>query len=307
MLNKIILIASIAWSFCNAANGSAMIGDFSPMKVGNTWVYSVVNTNTSYESLGATSTTTSEKTIKIVSMTQNGDSLFYTIVDSTVQLNCPNCVPAINTKIFLELNNSNFIYDTSNSSAKTCTPIDSLYTTFALGFPENCFGFCGHHNLPDSILKKVTFLSQKFYLDSLYVSIPIYGEASYKLQWIQNFGLVHYIYGYASDPGSSTQTVDLISFNNQSVPIITSKNVTNTSPINSMVFLDTRYQLHWRELSANDHLNAQLYDCRGKLIYSSHQLPGSFVLNTSRFSCGAYILRYQVNNETWKHFSFVRN
>jgi Secretion system C-terminal sorting domain len=127
------------------------------------------------------------------------------------------------------------------------------------------------------------------------------------LQWIQDFGLVHFNFESSQQPGSSYESVDLISFNNQSVPIIASKNVNHMSPTNSMVFLDTRHQLHWRGLSATDHLSVQLFDFRGKLIYSSSQLSGSFILNTSHFSNGAYIIKYQINNETWKHFSFVRN
>jgi hypothetical protein len=36
MVNKMFLLSFVISSFCNVA----MIGDFSPMKVGNKWVYS---------------------------------------------------------------------------------------------------------------------------------------------------------------------------------------------------------------------------------------------------------------------------
>jgi|GEM_PF-5262296 hypothetical protein len=99
----------------------------------------------------------------------------------------------------------------------------------------------------------------------------------------------------------------LVSFNNQLVGIKTSKMMDRSVTENQIVSIDIRHQIHWLGASATDHLNAQVFDFKGRLIYSSRQLPGSFVLNTSRFSHGAYVLRYQINNETWKHFSFVMN
>ena len=247
-------------------------------------------------------------------MKQNGDSLFYTVVDSTIEL-YPSYVPVVYTNTFLQLNNINFIYDTST---KTSTPVESMYVETMLynnnGFPEYNFGLCGYHQLPDSILKKVPFLSQSLYSFSLLVNLPFGGESTayYTLQWIQNFGLIKFTNIFANEPGTSTETINLVSFNNQMVgkPItaIAPPNISQSLSENQNVLIaSTRNQIRWRGLSAVDRLNIQVYDCRGKLVLSSRQLQGSFVLNTSRFSRGAYILRYQVNNETWKHFSFVRN
>jgi hypothetical protein len=197
---------------------------------------------------------------------------------------------------YLEINDSNFLYDTSSKN---------------YGPPEDFFKF---HQLPDSILQKVIFLSQGLYSYSVDTVINncggiIFCNSSYNWQWIQNYGLFSYshLYGYAQSSGETKFT--LISFNNQPVGTPTKIIGQNTNLLygDRIVFADDRNQIHFRGLSAADRLNIQVYDCRGKLLFSSRQLPGSFVLNTSRFSRGAYILRYQVNNETWKHFSFVRN
>ena len=132
MLNKIILIASIAWSFCSVANGSTMIGDFSPMKVGNTWVYSELSYNVAIPSGSKYDSLLSQKTITIISMDQHGDSLFYTIVDSTVELNCPSCGAITNTKLYLKINNNYFIYDTFAKEAIPAEDFSSTIDVFAI-------------------------------------------------------------------------------------------------------------------------------------------------------------------------------
>ena len=100
-------------------------------------------------------------------------------------------------------------------------------------------------------------------------------------------------------------------FNDQPVDSLISaialKNIAFSSNRIQLIFNDTRSQIHWRGLSGADHLGVQLFDCRGRLLLSSSQLPGTYILNASQFPSGAYILRYRVNNDIWKHFSFARN
>ena len=282
-----------------------MVGDFSPMKVGNIWVYR-----------GVSGTVISEKTIKIIALRQNKDSLFYTVVDSTIELNCDSCTPVVSKNIILKLNNINFFY---NSSLKKYDSIAITYqNTYAefggTGEPamsNDNFGFCGYHQLPDSILTNMTFLSQnlKMYsLESLYDAGLLIENETFYYEWLQNYGLVYYNDFYGAYEGDGKIfALSLISFNSQSVPSIVSKNIGRKVPGNPLVFLDTRNQIHWRGLSSMDRLNVQVYDCRGKLAFSSRQLSGNYVLNTSQFSNKAYILRYQVNNGKWNNFSLVKN
>jgi hypothetical protein len=296
------VFAFVVCSFCSAA----MVGDFSPMKVGNTWVYKGVFRTFSDSVI-------SEKTIKIISMRQNKDSLFYTVVDSTIELKCDSCIPGVSKNIILKLNNINFFYD---SSLKKYDSIAITYHNTYRGAPKSIypamsndnFGFCGYHQLSDSILTDTTFLSQNlksYSLEPYYDDLGLSSDnESFFYEWLQNYGLIHY--GYFEGP-YGTFTLNLISFNNQSVPIIASKNMIRALPQKSSVFFDTRNQIHWRGLSSLDRLNVQVYDCRGKLAFSSRQLQGNYILNTSQFSSKAYILRYQVNNGIWNNFSLVKN
>ncbi|MGB7569912.1 MAG: hypothetical protein WBM07_18760 [Chitinivibrionales bacterium] len=295
MFNKIFLFAFAVCSFGNAA----MVGDFSPMKVGNTWVYSV---DSIYTTFGTYDILFSEnKIVKIISMRQNKDSLLYTVVDSTFKSSCSSCVPIINTKVFLELNNDNFVYD---GSTKTFTPIGTFYS-------DTNFGFCFQHQLPDSTLTKVTFASQNLFSYSLITNTG--GDPHYytREQWIQNYGLYDYYAEYDAQIISYIFEIKLVSFNGQLVgnPItaITSKNMGQALSENQNILVDTHNQIHWRGLSAADRLNIQVYDCHGKLFFSSRQLPGTYVLNASQFSSKAYIFRYKVNNGVWKNFSLVKN
>jgi hypothetical protein len=132
---------------------------------------------------------------------------------------------------------------------------------------------------------------------------------NYHFQWIQNYGLVNYS---ATSGGEMRMNephteLTLVSFSNQPLAVIPKENIDRLSPGNKINYTGFYNQIHWRGLSTTDHLSVQLFDFTGKLIYSFRQLPGSFILNTSQFSNGAYIIKYQVNNEMWKHFSFVRN
>jgi hypothetical protein len=260
-----------------------MIGDFSPMKVGNKWVYSD-------QEYAYYATWFQERIIKIISMIQNGDSIFYSIVDSAIVSNCSTCIPITHKKKYLEINNSNFLYDTSS---KTYGP------------PEDFFKF---HQLPDSMLLKVIFSNQNL---SSY-SITNSGTCGWSsAQWIQNFGLfsTRSISGCAHTETSSY--LKLVSFNDQpvdsSISTIVSKNPVPSRHANPLIYADTRSQIHWRGLSGADHLGVQLFDCRGRLLLSSSQLPGTYILNASQFPSGAYLLRYRVNNDIWNHFSFARN
>jgi hypothetical protein len=288
--------------FTFGSTHATMIGDFSPMKVGNKWVYSDLTYTLYYDApLGQHDSLLSEKTIKITAMDQHGDSLFYMIFDSTIAVNCPSCVPITHKKTYLRINNNNLLYDTS---AKIFAPVESLiikdnYTNDV---------FCNHSQIPDSILIKVPFLSQSLYSFSIDTLIGSGQWFHYQGQWIQNYGLVYFTSNWGGMHLMSTNVTELklISFNDQSIGVIAPKNK-NRPPSGNLIYADTHKQIHWRGLSATDRLGVQLFDFRGKLLYFSRQLPGISVLKTSQFSSGAYILRFQVNNGAWYHYSFVIN
>ena len=271
MLNKLFLFVLVVCAFCNAA----MIGDFSPMKVGNKWVYSD-------QEYAYYATWFQERIIKIISTIQNGDSIFFTILDS-ISSNDKTI------KKYLTINSSNFLYDTSS---KTYGP------------PEDFFKF---HQLPDSMLTKVIFSNQTLYSYSITNSVTCGWSSA---RWIQNFGLFSNgsISGCAHTETSSE--LKLVSFNDQpvdsSISTIVYKNPVSSRYANSPIYSDTRSQIHWRGLSGADHLSLQLFDYRGRLLFSSSQLPGTYVY-ASQFPSGAYNLKYRVNNGIWKQFAFMRN
>jgi hypothetical protein len=285
MLNKLFLFALVACAFSNAA----MIGDFAPMKVGNKWVYS------DFEGYMG-QFWSANRTIKITSMAQHGDSIFYTVLDSTY-INEPGY------KTYLELNNSIYLYDPSTK--KYIDPTEEFFK---------------FHQLPDTILKKVTFSNQSLY----YYSIEpidsncnkIYSSCSWNnRKWIQNFGLFYWSNGYSNYyggiPDSKSSVLKLVSFNDQpldsSISIIAHNNPVLSWHENPPIYADTRSQIHRRGLSETDHISVELYDCRGKLLFSSGKLPGTFMLNTSQFSSGSYILKYRVNNGIWRYLPFAKN
>jgi hypothetical protein len=203
-------------------------------------------------------------------------------------------------KKYLEINGSKFLYDSSSNK---------------YGEPEDFFKF---HQLPDSLLRKTTFLSQSLYSYSIdkrsdSLCLTTEGLCSYdEWWWIQNYGLFQHYSEQWTDETYRFQTFwQLISFNDQPVgnptKVLAQKNIRSTLSGNQLIFANTRNQIRWRGLSGTDHLSIRLYNCNGKLIFSSCQLPRTSILNASQFSSGAYILRYQVNNGLWKHFSFVIN
>jgi hypothetical protein len=284
MLNKIFLYALTICSFCCAA----MIGDFSPMKVGNTWVYSG---SWQYGIFPRWSI----ETLKIIAMSQNGDFLFYTISDS-ISSGSPwfaDTTVTTTIKKYLELNNNNFLYD---SSSKT------------YGLPEDFFKF---HQLPDSILKNDNYLGQSLFSYSDSTGGGCSGFPYKTDQWIQNIGLVSTasIDMCPANPahGSSSE-LNLVSFSIDSSALALAPKNSGVGPsMDRSIYADTRNQIHWRGLSGSDHLSVRLYNCKGNLIFSSCQLSGTYVLNASQFSSGAYILRYRLNNGMWKQFSFARS
>jgi hypothetical protein len=221
-------------------------------------------------------------------MEQKGDSILYMIADSTNSF-----FPITTIKKYLNLNNANFLYD-------------SLTKTY--GEPEDFFKF---HQLPDSILKKVTFLSQSLYSYLFDSCGPSPGISCSEKRWIQNFGLFSLSSQYGQQYAEKSSYLDLVSFNDQPVDslvlAIAHKNMASILSGNQLIYTDIRNQIHWRGLSGADHLGVRLYNCSGKLIYSSSQLPATYILNTSQFPSGAYFLKYRVNNGNWRYFSFARN
>jgi len=289
MINKILLCALTVCLLSDAA----MIGDFSPMKVGNKWVYTYHK--------GFSEVHWYERIIKILSMSQINDSIFYTTNDSLNGLYLDSGNKESHENKYLGINNSIFIYD--SSSKKYVEPTEDIFK---------------FHQLPDSILKIVTFLSQSIY------SYSIESGASYctgfplacsyqKKQWIQNYGLYYSdtLYRQGQMGSGYYCGLKLVSFNDQPVdtPItaIMPKSPSLAPSGNPLLYTNTRNQITWRGLSAQDRLCLQLYDYRGKLLFFSRQLPGTYVLNTSRYSSGAFLLRYQVNNGIWRQFPIARN
>jgi hypothetical protein len=281
MLNKIFLYALTVCSFCCAA----MIGDFSPMKVGNTWVYSGSGRDWVIPRWSIV-------TLKIIAMSQNGDSLLYTISDSISSWSVDTTVTTT-VKKYLELNNNNFLYD---SSSKTYGP------------PEDFFKF---HQLPDSILKNDDYLGQSLFSYSDSSGGGCSGFPYKTDQWIQNIGLISTasISECTANPSHvSSWQLNLVSFSIDGSALALAPKNTGAGPsMDRSIYADTRNQIHWRGLSGSDHLSVRLYNCKGNLIFSSCQLSGTYVVNASRFSSGAYILRYRLNNGMWKQFSFARS
>jgi hypothetical protein len=261
---------------------AAMVGDFSPMDVGNRWVYH----HTYY--IGDLKISDKYDTITITGKLIARDSIFYMVTEVDTETAYSVSTTRITQK-YLEFNGKNYLYDSITG-----------WTV-----PEQYFRY---NQLPDSIVKNSVYLNQNLFLyDSIYHNSYTVEFDSGDVKWLQNYGLIM----VTKTQIIFTITVDstiLISFNGQPFDFngITGTKSHNISPAKPIWFKYSENKISFENLSENDRLNVRIYDFLGKLLFSRQQAPGNAIFSINRFPQGVYIVRYQKNQEDWERSSIIK-
>jgi hypothetical protein len=278
MKNALLMIAM--WCMCGQA---AMVGDFSPMEVGNKWVYQSVGMSIEeYES------------VLIKEKTQRGDSVFYTVWDST--------------------------WSKTSSNATTTTYLEFGGFNFVLNSLTNKFQPAGWHfkfnQFPENQVYKATYRNDSLYCRSEQLSWDMGACHTnyFDNSWLQNVGHIYSMHHnkiYCNGFGDYARQT-LISFNDKpfdysqvKVPVV----YDSPKPFvkSALVPVEkTADQITFRGASRNDNVSFQFYNCLGKMLYSVSSAPGDFVFNTSQFGRGVYVVRYRINNDLYRQSNIIK-